>query len=169
MVKFTDATRKFDRYYIKMAETVSTASKCGRAKYGSVIVSSDSRVISTGYNGKPKNSCNDCICYRENITPNTPASTIIKHYKNNCCLHSETNALLFSNPVDRQRGTIYVSGVPCNDCALLIMQSGLARIVYQDVTTPEGHRGSSDEEFWKKYNVPIEVSKYVESTWKKFN
>jgi deoxycytidylate deaminase len=44
--------------------------------------------------------------------------------------------------------TLYVSGVPCKDCALRIMQSGIRRLVYLN----EGmHVGSTPDEFWEKY------------------
>ena len=109
-------------YYMKMAIAAAQASKCLRAKYGTVIVSADGRIVSTGYNGKPRGSLNDTICYRLDMPRDAP--------KENCCLHSEANAIMFSTPLDRKGGTMYISGVPCNDCALLIMQSGIDAAFY---------------------------------------
>lgn len=80
-----------DAYFMNIALKVADGSKCIRAKYGSVIVSKDGRIISTGYNGKPRGSKNDHICYRNGLPDNSP--------KPNCCLHSEANAisLYYSN------------------------------------------------------------------------
>lgn len=123
-----------DSYFMRIALDIANGSKCVRAQYGSVIVSKDGRIISTGYNGKPRGSSNDHICYRVGLEDNAA--------KPNCCLHSEANALLFSSPLDRSGGTIYVSGRPCTDCLLLILQSGLSRLVYLDEDNPNGHKGN---------------------------
>lgn len=149
--------QKKDKYYMALAFQVATGSKCVRAKYGTVIVSPRGTIVSTGYNGKPAGSCNDNVCYREGLPPNAP--------KENCCLHSEWNAIMFSNPADRDKGTMYVSGIPCNDCALLIMQSGISTLVYFDGATTSGHRGSSDDEFWNKYGSKVTRVPFTFEAW----
>ena len=101
-----------DRYYLTLARSVALGSKCSRARYGTVIVHRDGHIISTGYNGKPAGSTNDHICYREGLPDNAA--------KPNCCLHSEANALLFAGVVQTTGATVYVSGVPCTDCILLM-------------------------------------------------
>ena len=136
-----------DWRYMRLALEVARMSKCVRAQYGTVIVSEEGLVVTTAFNGKPRGACNDGVCYREGLPPNSAD-------KPNCCIHSEQNALMFSSVSARRGGTIYVSGIPCKDCALLIMQSGIRRLVYLDNT--EGHRGNSDDEFWADYGVPIE-------------
>lgn len=137
---------KHDRYYVNLAFEIAKGSKCRRATYGSLIVAADGkRIVATGYNGKPAGCVNDNVCYREGLAPNSGV-------KANCCLHSEVNALMFSDPLARQGGTMYVSGRPCRDCALVIMQSGIARLVYYDGASPQGHLGDSDDEFWKQYS-----------------
>src|SRR6266699_542895 len=149
--------RPKDKYYMDLAFQVSKGSKCFRAQYGTVIVSSRGTIVSTGYNGKPTGSCNDHVCYREGLPPNAP--------KENCCLHSEWNAIMFSAPVDRDGGTMYVSGVPCNDCSLLIMQSGISTLVYFDGTLVSGHRGSSDDAFWEKYGSKVVRIPFTYESW----
>lgn len=138
-----------DDYYMGLAFQVAEGSKCIRAKYGSVLVSHDNRIISTGYNGKPRGSSNDHLCYRQGLPDNAA--------KPNCCLHSEANCLLFSSPIDRIGGTLYVSGVPCTDCALLIAQSGVARLVYYDGPSVTGHVGNFDAGFYTSYGMSFEV------------
>lgn len=132
-----------DFYFMNIAHEVAKASKCIRARYGSVIVSEDGRIVSTGYNGKPRGSVNDQICYRDGLPDNAA--------KPNCCLHSEANALMFSNPEERKNGTIYVSGIPCTDCTLMILQSGLKRCVFYSGKNEYNHRGNFSWEFLEKY------------------
>lgn len=148
---------KHDKRYMNLAFEVSRASKCVRAQYGTVIVSRRGTVVSTGYNGKPAGSCNDHICYRQGLPPNAP--------KENCCLHSEWNAIMFSSPADREGGTMYVSGIPCNDCALLIMQSGISRLVYFDGASVTGHKGCSSDDYFEKYGVQVERVAFTYELW----
>lgn len=143
-----------DAYFMNLAIDVAYGSKCIRAKYGSVIVSKDGRIVSTGYNGKPRGSINDSICYREGLPDNAS--------KPNCCLHSEANALLFSSPEERAGGTIYVSGRPCTDCLLMIFQSGLSKLVYLDENNATGHSGNFNQSFISKYGFDgkLEIVSY---------
>lgn len=150
--------QKHDKYFIDIARQVAAGSKCKRAKFGSVIVSADKRrIISTGFNGKPCGSTCDNFCFREGLPPNTPG--------HNCCIHSEANAIMFSSPLERKGATIYVTGKPCNDCTLAILQSGITRLVH---LVPEtGHPGWAGEDVVAKYGVPLEVCEYREEEWTK--
>lgn len=149
---------KHDRYYINLALQIAEGSKCHRAHYGSLIVAADGRrIVATGFNGKPAHSICDHLCFREGLPPNAIAGP--------CCLHSERNCLMFSDPVARQGGTMYVSGIPCQECSLAIMQSGLARLVYYDGATSSGHKGNSDNAFWERYGIPIERVAYTHEAW----
>lgn len=138
-----------DAYFMNIALDVAKGSKCIRAKYGSVIVSRDGRIISTGYNGKPRGSVNDNECYRVGLEDNAS--------KPNCCLHSEANAILFSSPEERAGGTIYVSGRPCTDCLLLIFQSGLSKLVYLDENNATGHSGNINKTFICQYGFDDKI------------
>ena len=138
----------WDLYYLRMAQLTATKSKCRRAQYGAVIVAVDNRIVAHGFNGKPRGSSNDDTCYRLGLPDNAA--------KPNCCLHSESSAIIFSSPAEREGGTMYVSGVPCTDCALLIAQAGIARLVYLDGDS-HGHRGNFDLEFYTKYGMKFAV------------
>ena len=133
---------------MKMACELRNASKCKRAKYGTIIVSEDGKRVGIGWNGKPAGSICDHLCFRENLPQNSP--------KENCCIHSEVNAIINAGSETCKNGTMYVTGIPCNDCALLIMQSGIKRLVYLIDENEWHHKGSSDEAFWKKYGIKIE-------------
>lgn len=136
-------------YYMKLAFDIAQASKCVRAKYGSVLVSQDGRIVATAYNGKPRNSVNDLQCYRIGLEDNAP--------KPNCCLHAETNLIIFSSPEERLGSTVYVSGIPCTDCILLLAQSKIAKLVYYNGTAQTGHKGNFDINFYKKYGMTFEI------------
>ena len=148
--------RKSDRHYMELARGVATASKCRRARFGSVVVSADNRIVGTGRNGKPAGSLCDDVCFRDGLPPNTPG--------HNCCIHSEVNALLFVSPADRRGGTLYVTGRPCNDCTLVILNSGIVRLVYLAVTDGT-HPGWRGEDVVAKYGVPLEVVAYSDADW----
>lgn len=132
-----------DKYFMEIAFKVAEASKCKRAKYGAVLVSPDGRIVSTGFNGKPRGAINDNVCYREGLPDNAS--------KPNCCLHSEANCLFFASPEERIGSTLYVSGIPCTDCLLLCMQAQIGRLVFFE--NADGHKGDMNREFINKYGI----------------
>lgn len=92
-----------------------------------IIVDSAGHVVATGYNGGPKgfHHCTDGGCPR--------ASSDALHgssYENCIAIHAEANALLHSDYTIRRGGaTLYVNGPPCWDCAKLIANSGITKVV----------------------------------------
>lgn len=146
-----------DKFYLKLAYEMRGLSKCLRAKYGAVLVSYSGRISSTGVNGKPRGSINDHICYREGFVDNAA--------KPNCCIHAEVNCLLQADVYDKIGATLYVSGIPCTDCALIIMQSQLNALVVAEERDPLNpvfpHQGNADIMFFEKYGVPLEIRTYT--------
>jgi dCMP deaminase len=130
-----------------MACQVAKLSQCHRAQYGSVIVAADGSPVAWGYNGKPAGCGNDGVCYREGLPPNAP--------KAKCCLHSEQNALVFADQSRAKGGTFYVNGFPCEDCALLIVQSGVDTLVCMTDT-----RGYPGLEVLGRYQAKLAVLIY---------
>lgn len=110
-----------DRVYIKMAQVWSTLSKANRKKVGCLIVKDD-MIISNGYNGTPSgfdNQCEDIDFFGQLITREE-------------VLHAESNAITkLSKSTQSSKGsTMYVTVAPCVDCAKLIIQSEIKRVVY---------------------------------------
>ncbi|KGN86732.1 MULTISPECIES: dCMP deaminase family protein [unclassified Porphyromonas] len=108
-----------DKRYLRMAEIWAENSYCERRKVGALIVK-DKRIISDGYNGTPagfENICED----DEGLT---------KQY----VLHAEANALtkVASSTNDCSGATIYITASPCIECAKLIIQSKIRRVVYSE-------------------------------------
>lgn len=109
--------KKFDKSYIKMAYVWAENSYCDRRKVGALIVK-DRMIISDGYNGTPSGFENVC----EDEDGNTKAYV----------LHAEANAITKvakSNNSSRD-ATLYITDSPCIECAKLIIQAGIKRVVY---------------------------------------
>ena len=110
---------KFDDKYIKMAEIWAGNSYCKRRQVGALLVK-DRMIISDGYNGTPSGFEN--ICEDENGAT--------KPY----VLHAEANAItkVAKSGNSSQDATLYVTASPCIECAKLIIQAGIKRVVYKD-------------------------------------
>ena len=110
---------KFDKRYMRMASIWAENSYCERRKVGALVVK-DKMIISDGYNGTPvgfENVCED-------------ANNVTKPY----VLHAEANAItkVAKSGNNSNDATLYVTASPCVECAKLIIQSGIKRVVYRD-------------------------------------
>lgn len=107
----------FDRRYLEMARIWAENSYCKRRKVGALIVK-EKMIISDGYNGTPAGFEN--VCEDEN--------NITKPY----VLHAEANAItkVAKSNNSSENSTLYVTTSPCMECAKLIIQSGIKRVVY---------------------------------------
>ena len=103
-----------------MARIWAENSYCVRRKVGALIVK-DKMIISDGYNGTPSGFENIC---EEEITGKT------KPY----VLHAEANAItkVAKSSNSSEGATLYVTASPCIECAKLIIQSGIKKVVYCD-------------------------------------
>lgn len=110
-------TGKWDKRFIELAKLVGSWSKDPSTKVGAVIVDSDNRIVSTGYNGFPR-GIEDC-----------EKKLVDREQKYSIIVHAEMNALAFANkPVIGC--TLYTWPFqPCSRCAGPIIQSGIKRVV----------------------------------------
>ena len=110
---------KFDHSYIEMAGIWAKNSYCKRRQVGALIVK-ERMIISDGYNGTPSGFENIC----EDETGGT------KPY----LLHAEANAIskIAKSGNSSDGSTMYVTASPCLECAKLIIQAGIKRVVYKD-------------------------------------
>ncbi|KAL5370073.1 Dcd1p-like dCMP deaminase [Cryptosporidium parvum] len=122
-----DSRPNWDEYFMKIAKLASQRSNCVSRKVGSVIVK-DKKIISTGYNGTPKNMKN---CFEGGCTRcSNPNRVEGKSLETCSCMHAETNALLFAG-IDKCIGaTIYVTLMPCISCTKNIIQCEIERVVF---------------------------------------
>ncbi len=111
--------RKLDVRYIKMARIWAENSYCVRRQVGALIVK-DKMIISDGYNGTPQGF--------ENICEDESGRT--KPY----VLHAEANAItkVAKSGNSSEGATLYVTASPCIECAKLIIQAGIVRVVFCD-------------------------------------
>ena len=112
-----DKQFQFDKSYLAMAGVWAENSYCQRRKVGALIVK-DRMIISDGYNGTP--------CGFENVCEDE--NNLTKPY----VLHAEANAItkLARSHNNSDGATIYVTDSPCIECAKLIIQAGIKRLVY---------------------------------------
>ncbi len=108
---------KLDSRYLRMARIWAENSYCVRRQVGCLVVK-DKRIISDGYNGTPSGFEN--VCEDDN--------NVTKPY----VLHAEANAItkLARSHNNSDGATLYVTASPCIECAKLIIQSGVQRVVY---------------------------------------
>ena len=114
---FSEKQKRYDKTYMKMAQTWGELSHCERKKVGALIVK-DRMIISDGYNGTPSGFENDCE--DEN------------HYTKWYVLHAEANAILkvAASAQSCEGATLYITLSPCRECSKLIHQAGIKRVVY---------------------------------------
>ncbi len=109
--------KKFDKHYLEMAVIWSKNSYCKRRQVGALIVK-DKMIISDGFNGTPAGFENECED---------------KNYKTKAyVLHAEANAItkVAKSGNNSCGATLYVTTSPCIECAKLIIQAGIIRVVY---------------------------------------
>ena len=119
MCNKTDKQLELDKRYLRMATVWAENSYCKIRQVVAVIVK-DQMIISDGYNGTPSGFEN--ICEDEN--------NVTKPY----VLHAEANAItkVAASSNSSKDATIYVTSAPCIECAKLIIQSGIKRVVYSE-------------------------------------
>ena len=114
---YGDKQKVFDQRYLQMALIWAQNSYCKRRQVGALIVK-DKMIISDGYNGTPAGFEN--VCEDEN--------NITLPY----VLHAEANAItkVAKSNNSSENSTLYVTTSPCMECAKLIIQAGIGRVVF---------------------------------------
>jgi len=129
--------QKLDDRYLRMARIWAENSYCERRKVGALVVK-DKMIISDGYNGTPTGFEN--ICEDDN--------NVSKPY----VLHAEANAItkLARSNNNSDGATIYITASPCIECAKLIIQAGIKRVVYG-----ENYRLTDGIELLKRAGIEV--------------
>lgn len=149
-----------DEAYMQMAEIWAKRSKANRKQVGALIVK-DRQIISDGYNGMPAGDEDDvCEYWDEEIIPNQEYDHTRTHFVLKTkpeVLHAESNALAKiaeNGGVGAQGATLYVTMSPCKECAKLIKQAKIKRVVYR-----EHYRDTGGIDFLTKRGVKVEQLK----------
>lgn len=114
----------WDEYFMAIAKLSSMRSKDPNTQVGACIVSQDNRILSIGYNGAPNGFSDDIFPWdREGETLSTKYAFVC---------HGEMNAILNyrGSRKDLEGAKLYVDLFPCNECAKLIIQSGIKEVIY---------------------------------------
>lgn len=129
--------KNLDKRYMRMAVIWAENSYCKRRKVGAILVK-NKMIISDGYNGTPSGFEN--VCEDEN--------NVTKPY----VLHAEANAItkVARSNNSSEGATLYVTASPCIECAKLIIQAGISRVVYAD-----SYRLSDGIELLKRADIEI--------------
>ena len=114
----------WDEYFMGVAQLSSLRSKDPSTQVGACIVSSDNRILSIGYNGAPNG-------FEDKYFPwDREGNPLETKYFYVC--HAEMNAILNFRGIkkDLEGAKIYVDLFPCNECAKLIIQAGIKKVIY---------------------------------------
>jgi dCMP deaminase len=118
----------WDDYFMSIARVVASRSNCVKRKVAAVITV-DRRIIATGYNGTPRGvrNCNEGGCPRCNDF--APGGTDLGEC---LCSHAEENAITQSayHGVRVRGGTLYTTFCPCLMCTKMIINAGIAEVVF---------------------------------------
>ena len=133
---------KFIKAYMDVAERFSQLSHAQRLKVGAIVVKDD-RIISIGYNGMPSGWDNCCEDEVENTfqSPDGAAFTTKSLKTKPQVLHAESNAItkLAKSTESGRDGIMFCTHSPCIECAKLIFQSGISKVIYNnDYRSDEG-------------------------------
>ena len=167
--------QKFRYAYMKVAETFAELSSAKRLHVGAIVVKDD-RIISIGYNGMPSGWDNNCEDkeymsvdaggwldpeeieeqwpMREQQLPKEDNRWLRYRLKTKPeVLHAETNAIakLAKSNESGNGATMFITHVPCLDCAKLIFQSGINSVLYRN-----SYRSDDGINFLAKAGVLVE-------------
>ena len=118
----------WDEYFMNIAKEVASRSNCIKRKVAAIIVK-DKRIISTGYNGTPRGvkNCDEGGCPRCNSFSDSG-----KNLEECYCSHGEENAIVQASyhGISIKGATLYTTFSPCLICTKMILNAGLAEVVY---------------------------------------
>lgn len=122
----------WDDYFMAMAFLTAKRSKDPRTQVGACLVDDNKRIIGLGYNGFPAGSSDDVLPWAR-----TGENALHKKYL--YVVHAEVNAVLNKCSNDVRGATLYVALFPCNECAKVLVQAGVKRVVYMDDKYHDGN------------------------------
>lgn len=122
----------WDEYFMQIADVAASRSTCLRRHVGAVLVSDDHRILATGYNGVPRGieHCAASGCLRTEMgIPSGAQHELCRG------LHGEQNAIIQAarhGGVAGEASTLYCTTYPCVQCAKMLINAGVKRIVFKE-------------------------------------
>lgn len=115
----------WDDYFMAIAFLSAERSKDPNRQVGACLVSQDGIILGIGYNGFPRGCSDDKLPWSKKSKNGDPLET---KYPYVC--HAEVNCILNTNHASAAGQKLYVTMFPCNECAKVIIQSGVAEVIY---------------------------------------
>ncbi|WP_342552142.1 cytidine/deoxycytidylate deaminase family protein [Paenibacillus sp. FSL R7-0652] len=126
--------KDWDTYFMDIAYMVSTRSRCPRRHVGAVLVQGK-KLLGTAYNGAPMGvpDCSEAGCMiaeEYELVVTDDHEEMVKKQRCIRTIHAEQNLLLFTDRIDREGSSVYVTDEPCWTCANMLANSGVTEIVF---------------------------------------
>ncbi len=150
---------RWDEYFMAIAKLSAMRSKDPNTQVGACIVDSNNRILSIGYNGAPNGFHDDKFPWdREGTMRETKYAYVC---------HAELNAILNyrGSREDLEKAKIYVDLFPCNECAKLIIQSGIKEVIYLSDKYKDTDSVQISKKLFDECGVhyyPLEINKKIE-------
>ena len=125
----TESRPSWETYFMDITALVAKRSTCLRRAVGAIIVK-DKQILSTGYNGAPKNvrHCREVGCLREKLN-------VASGQRHELCrgIHAEQNAIIQAafHGVSVKNASLFCTNQPCSICAKMIINAGIRKIYYR--------------------------------------
>jgi dCMP deaminase len=151
----------WDEYFLDLVDQIATRATCDRGKSGCVIVK-DKRILCTGYVGSPSGlpHCDDVGHLLKKVVDED--GVIRQHCTRT--IHAEQNAICQAakHGIELDGTTLYCSMEPCRVCAMLIISSGIKKVV----TGKRYHAGHEARELFRDAGVDLIVKEDTVETYK---
>ncbi|XP_042471253.1 deoxycytidylate deaminase isoform X1 [Zingiber officinale] len=115
----------WDDYFMAIAFLSAQRSKDPNRQVGACLVSQDDIILGIGYNGFPRRCSDDKLPWAKKSKTGDPLETKYLYV-----VHAEVNAILNTNHASAEGQKLYVTMFPCNECAKIIIQSGVSEVIY---------------------------------------
>lgn len=142
----TESEKRWDLRFMEQASLVSYWSKDPSSKVGAVIVDEKNRVASQGFNGPPRGV--------------EDSGSVARDVRLRRTIHAEMNAILFARK-DLSGASLFCTHMPCSNCAAVIIQTGISRVVVLPPAEDFAKRWESDireaQSMFRQAGVQLEV------------
>ncbi|ONK72003.1 uncharacterized protein A4U43_C04F14640 [Asparagus officinalis] len=115
----------WDDYFMAIAFLSAERSKDPNRQVGACLVSENGIILGIGYNGFPRGCSDDKLPWAKDSVIGDPLETKYPYV-----VHAEVNAILNTNHASAAGQRLYVTMFPCNECAKIIIQSGVSEVIY---------------------------------------
>lgn len=138
----------WEEYFMQVAILSSRRSKDPKTQVGACIANGRNHIVGTGYNGFPQGCANNSFPWDsgEHSDPDTKYPYVV---------HAEPNAILNCYTSDLSGCRIFVTQVPCHECAKLIIQSGITEVYYLSNNVSDSNSSRASQRLFETCGVKL--------------